>query len=687
MVEFFIRRTPLLRPLIAFATGILIANGNSPHYAVFYLVFALLMILLAAAMPKSGMVSRHTTSGTLLLLMFVGMGAYRQADHRNIQLVEQGTGYWATLLERPSPTARSYRAEALIFARQSDGERHACQEKILVYFSSNAAADTLQPGEKFYFSEHPRSISNGTNPYSFDFSGLMQRRNIYRQVYLNVGAFELFGSDPTFRIRVVAERIRERLLAQYAQSGLEGDALAILSALSLGQKKLLEPEVRQTFAAAGATHILAVSGLHVGILFMAFNLLFASIKRSRYGRLLLVLSAILILWLYALVTGLSPSVQRASLMFSMLQIGLTLRRPVNVYNTLAGSAFLLLVVQPMLLFEVGFQLSYAAVTSIVYFQPRIASLISVRNKVLKYIWELSAVSVAAQLGTFAIAGFYFKQFPVWFLLTNLVVIPAALLFILLGIAILATGWLPAVSGLLSWVTAKLLHWMYWVLQWIEGLPGALYSGFILDKFMLLLIIAVILLGVLLLETRRLFYLRLLLFVGIIVYGYSTVNKWLLLQQSGMVVYDYRQPVVHFYAGRSNYVIAPATVLENDRPLFMVDRVVQALGLSEPLWIPLESDYKDHYLLKVGGRLRFSGHSVLLPVRNSGMYNEDSFDFGIELPGGFKGSRAAQRIVYDFPGNIAQHDQSSNLPHFIRSDGAFYHIFRPHGDDRAWWNFW
>ncbi len=687
MVEFFLRRTPLLRPLMAFVAGIVLSNSSSPDYAVYYLSFALLMLLIAAVIVRWGSLGLNTTSGVLLLFMFAALGAYRQADYRNHQENTQVGGYWTTLLERPTPTARSYRAEALIIAQQQGVERFAMKEKILVYFAATVEADTLLPGDKLFFTENPRPINNGTNPHAFDFSGLMQRRNIYRQVYLNADAYTHIGKDSTNRIRVEAERMRERLLAVYAQSGLEGDALAILSALSLGQKKLLEPEVRQTFAAAGATHILAVSGLHVGILFMAFNLTFAPLRRSKKGRYVFMFLAILVLWLYALVTGLSPSVQRASLMFSLLQIGISLRRPVNVYNTLAGSALLLLLVQPLLLYEVGFQLSYAAVTSIVYFQPRIVSLIKVRNKVLKYIWELSAVSVAAQLGTFAIAGFYFNQFPVWFLLTNLVVIPAALVFILLGIAILATSWLPFIAEILAAVTAKLLHVMHGILQWIEALPSALYSGFLLDRFMLMGIIVGILLGVLVLETRRMVYIRLLLFTGIVFYGYSAVNKWLTCHSSGMVVYDYRQPVLHLFAGRINYVVAPASVVENDRPLLMVDRVVQSKGFRKPQWISFEDDFSDRYLSKVGERLYFVGRSILLPGQNNGVSEEEYFDYAIETRGFGRNRRVGQHIVYGFVGYSAFQDTIHSNQHSIRNNGAFYQNFSPFEDARAWWKFW
>ncbi len=206
--------------------------------------------------------------------------------------------------------------------------------------------------------------------------------------------------DPVFRLTVYAEKTRDYLLGIYSQNGLAGPEYEILSALTLGYKKSMDAEIKQVFSATGAAHVLAVSGLHVGIVYMVFNLFFGFLRRQKATRYPFLFLAVLFLWGFAFITGLSPSVQRSALMFTVVLIGENLHRPANIYNTLASSASLLLVVNPNLVLDVGFQLSYAAVLGIVYFQPIVAGIFRFTSKAGSYLWGLFAVSVAAQMTTF-----------------------------------------------------------------------------------------------------------------------------------------------------------------------------------------------------------------------------------------------------------------------------------------------
>ena len=183
----------------------------------------------------------------------------------------------------------------------------------------------------------------------------------------------------------------------------------MLAALTLGYKDALTPELRESFSTTGAMHVLAVSGLHVGIIFVVLEFLLSFLNRWRFGKRLKPILIIVLLWSYAFITGLSPSVLRSSVMFSCMAFGGVLGRKSNTYNTIFVSAFFLLFFNADLLFDVGFQLSYSAVIAIVYFQPKIAGLLYVRNRFLRWAWDLAAVSLAAQIGTAPFAIFYFHQ--------------------------------------------------------------------------------------------------------------------------------------------------------------------------------------------------------------------------------------------------------------------------------------
>ncbi len=339
----------------------------------------------------------------------------------------------ATLLEKPVLKSKSYRAEGIVTGVFYADSLTWASEKIVIYFAGNEKVEALRPGTMILFDRVPEVIENRGNPYEFDYKGYIARRGIRRQVYLNGDSWRPGGNDPVFRITVYAERTRDYLLGIYSQNGLAGPEYEILSALTLGYKKSMDAEIKQVFSATGAAHVLAVSGLHVGIVYMVFNLFFGFLRRQKATRYPFLFLAVLFLWGFAFITGLSPSVQRSALMFTVVLIGENLHRPANIYNTLASSASLLLVVNPNLVLDVGFQLSYAAVLGIVYFQPIVAGIFRFTSKAGSYLWGLFAVSVAAQMTTFPLSCFYFHQFPVYFWMSNFIVIPAAFLFIFLGI--------------------------------------------------------------------------------------------------------------------------------------------------------------------------------------------------------------------------------------------------------------
>ncbi|NJO90405.1 MAG: ComEC/Rec2 family competence protein, partial [Chloroflexia bacterium] len=223
----------------------------------------------------------------------------------------------------------------------------------------------------------------------------------------------------------MAYDLRSSILSVYQSSGIQGDEFAILAALTLGVKDYLSDEIVEAYSDSGAMHVLAVSGLHVGILMAMLNMIFSFFwKRKK----LLVLKSIIILvflWLFALITGLAPSVTRSALMFSFFILSKNSGKRPSSYNSLAAAAFIILLFNPNALFHVGFQLSFLAVISILLFQQKLYRTIDIKNKYLDYFWQLTTVSLAAQIGTTPISIFYFHQFPIYALLTNIIVIPAA----------------------------------------------------------------------------------------------------------------------------------------------------------------------------------------------------------------------------------------------------------------------
>ena len=283
-----------------------------------------------------------------------------------------------------------------------------------------------------------QQVSGAINPFSFDYRRHLAINNVYHQIRLEnrVWKIEKTAQNHWFSLLYSLRTKIKKYFSKFRSTEIQTLAMALF----IGDRQELSPEIYQYFQAAGTIHILAISGLHIGILLVFLNIIFYPVKRI--NKILFLLLVLGILWMYALLTGLSPSVIRAVVMFSFLQIGLQIKRKTSVYNSLFAAAFILLLFHPNYLFQVGFQMSFAAVLSIVSFQPVFSKWFRFNNKILQWWLDLFWVSVSAQMGILPLTLYYFHQFPLYFFIANLLVIP--LLF-----AVLFTGFILIISLILS----------------------------------------------------------------------------------------------------------------------------------------------------------------------------------------------------------------------------------------------
>ena len=265
-------------------------------------------------------------------------------------------------------------------------------------------------------------------------------------------------------------RLRNHLANQLNSLLPDERSKQIAMALLLGQKQTLDRDLREGYVQAGVMHILAVSGLHVGIIYALFIGLLKPLKLSKKWARIYLLLVVVLIWVYAIITGLSPSVIRAATMFTLISLGQLRERKPSIFNVLAFSAMLMITLNPEVIFEVGFQLSYLAVVGIALIQPLILNWWLPKNAVLEYFWQLTSVSIAAQLATFPLTVFYFHVFPTYFLIGNLLIIPLAFLIMQVGVPLLAIGWIPVVGEVLGWTLSKLIVMQIYIVQFIQTLP-------------------------------------------------------------------------------------------------------------------------------------------------------------------------------------------------------------------------
>jgi len=266
----------------------------------------------------------------------------------------------------------------------------------------------------------------------------------------------------------MSEKIRNNIIGKLNKTSIQPKQRAILQALVLGHKKDIDEEQYQAFAAAGALHILAVSGLHVGILFLVFSRLLSPLRYLKFGKAIQSVLVVLLLWGFAILAGLSPSVVRAVTMFSFFALAGMLKRPTNGFNTLFLSYFVLLLYEPNWLFHVGFQLSYLAVFHILWIQPRLYKLYIPKYYLDRMLWGIITVTLAAQVGVAPLSVYYFHQFPGLFFITNLVILPFLSLVLIGGLFIVLLAVIellpPSFAAAYNWVLAQLNNFINWVAQ-------------------------------------------------------------------------------------------------------------------------------------------------------------------------------------------------------------------------------
>jgi competence protein ComEC len=372
--------------------------------------------------------------------------------------------------------------------------------KILVNIKKDSLQKQIHIDDKIVTKSSLVTILKPKNPNQFSYKNYLAHQQIYKQVFLTDNQF-LIKRDDKFSLARIVENSKNAIKGSLNNYSFSKDELSILYALFLGEKQLISQELKANYSKAGVIHILAISGLHVGILVIIFLFLLKPIEYLKNGVTYKLLITIILLWNFAIFTGLSASVVRAVTMYSFVAIGQLINRKTPIYFSLITSMLVLLLIKPLFLFDVGFQLSYCAVFSIVWIQPTLRKLYKPKYKIVKYFWNLITVSTAAQLGVLPLSIFYFNQVPGLFLVANLVVIPTLFLVLILGIATIISSLffsLPELFiRLFSWLISSLNSFVSWVSNQEVFLLKKLY----ISSFLMLCIYAIIIASILIIKKR------------------------------------------------------------------------------------------------------------------------------------------------------------------------------------------
>lgn len=410
------QRHPFLRLLMPLVVGILCGDAF-PHVlsAWEYVAGFLLFLFIIGRYKYTGWVYGAA------VYLFLGGTGFCLMSWQQGKTVFPFSGkpavYRVCIREHPEERERSILCRVALLGEVEQDTVTGCPRNhlFLAYFPKDSATATLRRGDELLVSTRLAPPANNGNPDEFDYARYLRRKGYSGTAYVADGHWRKTGHDASRTVSQVALDYREKVVGLYRSLGFETDELAVLAALTVGDKEELSDDIVETYSVSGASHVLALSGLHIGFLYALLLFVLRPLWR-RWQRLkpLLLLLLVLFLVSFAFFTGLSSSVVRSVVMFSLLAFaGLQPEKPLTL-NTLAATAFLMLLCKPVWLFDVGFQLSFSAVAAIVLVQPKLYALWKVDNRFLRYLWGLMTVSMAAQLGTAPLVIFYFSRFPLIF---------------------------------------------------------------------------------------------------------------------------------------------------------------------------------------------------------------------------------------------------------------------------------
>ena len=471
----FFQKIPFIRITSLFLIGILVNHFFILDTRLIAIVLAILISTLILFWHNSNFVSIRIQNAILSLTIAI-LGAFypnHSVEKKDLDFSRKDY-YLAEVCQKPGEKAKTFQTILLI-----QNDKLKAPEKVIAYFSKVGFDSTITTGNQLIILTRPQAIKNAGNPFEFDYQSLMHQRNIWFSVYLTKGMYLKTGHQIT-HIRNLSEKVRDRLIAILNEALPNKEERSVVSALTLGYRTELAQDTLDYFASTGAMHVLSVSGLHVALIFMILGFLLAFLKRGKIGPIIFSVVMISFLWIYAFISGFSPPVQRATVMFTFVIIGNGIRRPVNIYNSLTASALFLILLNPNVLFDVGFQLSYLAILGIVLIQPVLYNIFELTNPILKWTWSLFTVSVAAQLMTFPLGLFYFNQFPNLFWLSNFIVVPVTTFIMWFGIAFFIFSPFHSLGLFIGKIIQKLTYVMLAALKEMDAQPISVSKGIILS---------------------------------------------------------------------------------------------------------------------------------------------------------------------------------------------------------------
>jgi len=618
----YLSRYPFVRLLLPFIAGIVMAEYmviEQSHYMLWLFAFTTALMISVYKWNRSYPLRWMFGAIVSLLMIMAGILAMHIQNptssprHFSHEIFQKPSAILARVSEAPQEREKTYRFTLeLLQQKDSSGWQHI-SGNVLAYISRNTEKEIPQYGDIIILHSYPLPLTAPINPEQFDFRKHLKRKGIYHQIFLKDEEWQQSGQQSANFLYKTGYSLRDRLLKVLMDNGISGDEYHVASAVLLGYDDQLPAYLRTGYTAAGAMHVLCVSGMHVGIIFLIFNFLLKPLEKKKWGITVKALLLLGLIWFYALITGLSPSVQRASVMISFMLFAQVFKRKGFALNSLAASALIILLFQPTVLFNIGFQLSYSAVAGILFLQKPVYNLLFIKFRFLDFFWEATTVAIAAQLATTPFVLYYFNQFPTYFLLSNLFLTPLSFAIIVSGMVLLLVSFIPVLPMLIGWLVSGLVYIMNYLILWTEDLPGSVISGIYISLFDAGIIIFAVILLTRVAETGLKPILIPFLTVVLLLFSSITARNIEIHSQQKTTVYGInRSTGIGFIQGRQLWMLADSALISDAFAHdFHLKKHWIKSGTEKAEWIDTRTDYEGKILKKTGPFIEFNGLKMML----------------------------------------------------------------------------
>ncbi len=566
------KNIPFLRLLIPFAAGIICSWNFSLHwtFGLFFIAASIPILFIYFVSNEKNRFFSSWMPGCFITLISIGIGIsltwFKQINHQQQwvgHIYKEKDIVQIRLLEPLTEKEKSFKALAeFVFVHQNK-KAVAVKGKLIIYFKKDSVPPALNYGSIIATSSFIPEIKNANNPGGFDYKRYALFNEITHQLFLKTGDYIVLNKRQTSGFNNWLFTTKAYIL-KTLRTYIKGDQeTSVAEALLIGYRDDLDRDLVQAYSNTGVVHVIAISGLHLGLIYWLLLFLLKPLDKTKQLKWLKHVIAISLLWIFSLLTGAGASVVRAAIMFTAIGFGDLLNKKGNIYNSMAVSAFLMLYYNPFLLWDVGFQLSYAAVLSIVLFMKPIYHWFSFTNKLLDKAWQLNAVTLSAQILTLPLCMYHFHQAPNLFLITNFVAVPLSS-FILFGeILLIAVSFAPSVAEFVGQLLSYFLNWMNSFITWVDAFSFAVTDGIQHNPLQTVLLYAFITAtGVWFVQKNR----RALKWsIGFLVLFFSLQSFYLYKtkKQKKLVVYNLSQhTAIDFMLGNQYHFIGDADLLQD-----------------------------------------------------------------------------------------------------------------------------